>query len=191
MRKGRERMHLGIALPFAQELLAFLRKISGVTRVSMAGSLRRMKETIGDLDLLAASRTPSKVMQAWCAAPFCTRVLASGITKSSILAPDGMQREEVDVYRTLGLPWIPPELREDSGEIDAALAGRLPALVEPEDVRGDFHIHTRWSDGSDELNEMAIGLGVARRAWAEPKDLLNCLTLNHLLRWIAKKRIGS
>ena len=169
-----------------------------------------MKETIGDLDLLAASRAPSKVMQAWCTAPFCTRVLASGITKSSILTPDGVQvdlrvvepesygaalqyftgskehnvrarelavrkrlkvneygvfrtktnakvagREEADVYRALGLPWIAPELREDCGEIDAALSGRLPVLVEPQDVRGDFHIHTTWSDGSDTLEEMA------------------------------------
>ena len=210
VRKGRERMHLGIALPLAQELLAFLRKVPGVTRVSTAGSLRRMKETIGDLDLLAASRTPSTVMQAWRGAPFCTRVLAAGVTKSSILTPNGVQvdlrvvepdsygaalqyftgskehnvrvrelairkglkvneygvfntatntklagREEVDVYRAVGLPWIPPELREDSGELEAALSERLPTLVEPEEVRGDFHIHTRWSDGSDELKEMA------------------------------------
>jgi len=210
VRKGRERMHLGTALALANELLAFLKKSPGVSRVSTAGSLRRMKETIGDLDLLAASTTPQRVMEAFTAASFCARVLASGQTKSSILTPDGLQvdlrvvapesfgaalqyftgskehnvrlremasrlglkvneygvfrtstnrcvagREEADVYRALGLAWIPPELREDAGEIDAAKAGRLPRLVEAKDVKGDFHIHTTWSDGSDSLEAIA------------------------------------
>jgi len=210
VKKGRQRMHLGIALPRAQELVAFLRKVPAVSRVSIAGSLRRMKETIGDLDLLAASKQPGQVMAAFTAAPFCSRVLASGPTKSSILTPEGLQvdlrvvapesfgaalqyftgskehnvrlremasrrgfkvneygvfrnttnrriagREEADVYRALGLPWIPPELREDQGEIEAAKVGRLPALIDARDLRGDFHIHTTWSDGSDTLEEMA------------------------------------
>lgn len=208
--KGRSRMHLGIALPLAQELLAFLKTIPGVSRVSTAGSLRRMRETIGDLDLLAASARPSRVMEAFTHAPFCARVLASGQTKSSIVTSEGLQvdlrvvepdsfgaalqyftgskehnvrlremasrqgmkineygifrtrtnrklggREEAEIYRVLGLPWIPPELREDSGEIEAAKARRLPSLVEAEDLRGDFHIHTTWSDGSDSLEAMA------------------------------------
>jgi DNA polymerase (family 10) len=166
-----------------------------------------MKETIGDLDLLAASRAPARVMDAFRRSPFCTRVLAAGSTKSSILTPDGVQvdlrvvapdcfgaalqyftgskehnvhlralavrqglkvneygvfraktnrrvagREEAGVYRALGLVWMPPELREDGGEIEAAKRGTLPRLVEPDDVRGDFHIHTTWSDGSDSLD---------------------------------------
>ncbi|MBI3330555.1 MAG: DNA polymerase/3'-5' exonuclease PolX, partial [Candidatus Omnitrophica bacterium] len=208
--RGRERMHLGIALPLANELLALLRKVPGVRRVSTAGSLRRMRESIGDLDLLAASTQPLKAMEALTHSSFCARVLASGRTKSSILTPDGLQvdlrvvppesfgaalqyftgskehnvrlrelagrqglkvneygvfrlktgkrlagREEADVYKALGLVWIPPELREDAGEIDAAQAGRLPSLVEAGDLRGDFHIHTRWSDGSDPLSRVA------------------------------------
>ncbi len=216
VKRGRERMHLGLALPLANELLGFLRALPGVTRASTAGSLRRMKETIGDLDLLTASRRPSVVMGAFCRAPFCARVLASGNTKSSILTKAGVQvdlrvvdpesfgaalqyftgskehnvrlrelairrglkvneygvfrtkgnarvagREEADVYKALGLPWIPPELREDRGELDAATAGRLPDLVEADDLRGDFHIHTTWSDGSDSLEAVAQA-GAAR-----------------------------
>ena len=216
VKKGRERLHLGIALPRANELLAFLQKVPGVSRVSTAGSLRRMKETIGDLDLLAASSRPVRVMETFCSSRFCARVLASGTTKSSILTPDGLQvdlrvvepqsfgaalqyftgskehnvrlrelavrqglkvneygvfrtktrtrlagREEADVYRALGLAWIPPELREDQGEIDAAKSGRLPALIEANDLRGDFHIHTTWSDGSDRLEDVAQA-GAAR-----------------------------
>src|SRR3989338_8520211 len=216
VRKGRSRMHLGVALPLANELLAFLQNIPGVRRVSTAGSLRRMKETIGDLDLLVASTRPSSVMAAFTQAPFCARVLAAGKTKSSIVTPDGVQvdlrvvapdsfgaalqyftgskehnvrlrelasrqglkineygvfrtrtnkrlggREEVEIYRAVGLPWIPPELREDAWEIEAAKSGRLPTLVEADDLRGDFHIHTTWSDGSDSLEAMAKG-GAAR-----------------------------
>ena len=215
--KGRERMHLGVALAMANELLGLLRKTPGTTRVSVAGSLRRMKETIGDIDLLATSARPSRVMGALLASKFCARALASGSTKSSILTPQGVQvdlrvvppesfgaalqyftgskehnvrlrelavrqglkvneygvfrvktekriagREEADVYRALGLAWIPPELREDSGEIDAARSDALPALVEPKDIRGDFHVHTTWSDGSDALDTIAKA-GAARR----------------------------
>lgn len=210
VKQGRERMHLGIALPLAEALLAFLRKIPGVTRASAAGSVRRMRETIGDLDLLAASTAPERIMAALRKAPMCERVLASGPTKTSILTRDSVQvdvrvvapesfgaalqyftgskehnvrlrelavrkglkineygvfrvkgnkrlagREEEDVYRAVGVPWMPPELREDRGEIDAALAQRLPDLVDADDVKGDFHIHTTWSDGSDSLEVMA------------------------------------
>ena len=210
LRRGRERMRLGTALPLAQALLAFLAKVPGVGQTSAAGSLRRMCETIGDLDLLAASSSPRRVMAAFCSSPFVARVLARGDTKSSILTRDDLQvdlrvvpsdsfgaalqyftgskehnvrlremavrrglkvneygvfrvkggariagREEADVYAALGLPWIPPELREDRGELDAARARQLPRLVEAGDIRGDFHIHSRWSDGSDRLEVMA------------------------------------
>lgn len=209
-RQGRERMDLGTALARAHELLAFLKRMPSVSRVSTAGSLRRMKETIGDLDLLVASAQARRVMSAFTRASFCARVLVSGQTKTSILTPDGVQvdlrvvrpesfgaalqyftgskehnvrlremalrlglkvneygvfrigtnrrlagREEEEVYGALHLAWIPPELREDAGEIDAATAGRLPRLVGAKDVKGDFHIHTTWSDGSDALEVIA------------------------------------
>lgn len=210
LKQGRERMDLGTALGIAQEWLKDLRAIAGVRRVSTAGSLRRMKETIGDLDLLAAASNPGKVIEKWCRLPLCQRVLAAGGTKASILIAGGLQvdlrvvsaesfgaalqyftgskehnvrlrefalkqgmkvneygvfriksgkklagREEEDIYRVLDLPWMAPELREDQGELEAAIEGKLPQLVESKDVKGDFHIHTRWSDGSDSLEAMA------------------------------------
>jgi len=210
VKRGRQRMHLGLAMGRANALLTFLRTVPSVTRVSTAGSLRRMKETIGDLDLLVASRKPARVMEALRHSVFCARLLASGMTKTSMVTPDGVQvdvrvvepdcfgaalqyftgskehnvrlrelairkglkineygvfraktnkrvagREEADVYQTVGLPWIAPELREDQGEIAAAQSRRLPSLVEATDVRGDFHIHTNWSDGSDRLEDVA------------------------------------
>lgn len=210
LQKGQARMHLGIAWPLAQTILEFLRKVPGVTRVSSAGSLRRMRETIGDLDILAASATAQRTMKAFCESPFCQRVLVSGETKTSVLTPEGIQvdlrvvkpesfgaalqyftgskehnvhlremairqglkineygifrlknnrkiggREEADIYKALGLSWMPPELREDAGELDAAKTGKLPKLVEAEDLRGDFHIHSNWSDGNAPLADVA------------------------------------
>jgi DNA polymerase (family 10) len=209
LRKGRERMHLGMALSLSAQLLAMLRQVPGVTRASSAGSLRRMRETIGDLDLLVAAKHSARVMKALQESPYCARVLAAGTTKSSIITPDGVQvdlrvvepdsfgaalqyftgskehnvrlrelatrhglkvneygvfrlktnrriagKDEAGVYRALGMDWIPPELREDQGELDAAKSGRLPKLVELGDLRGDFHVHTNWSDGSDRLEEV-------------------------------------
>lgn len=209
-RQGSERMLLGDAYRLAEDLLALLGKVPGVRRVSMAGSLRRMRETIGDLDLLAASEAPARVMAALTRSAFCAQVLGSGDTKTSIVTPQGVQvdlrvvppksfgaalqyftgskehnvrlrefaarkglkvneygvfrvttnrwiagREEADVYKALGLRWMPPEMREDAGELDAALAGRLPRLVEAKDIRGDFHIHTDATDGRHPLDAVA------------------------------------
>ncbi len=207
--RGQERMDLGLAWSLARTVIDFLRALPEAKRVEPAGSLRRMKETIGDLDVLVASAKPAAVMRAFTTAPWCTRVLASGQTKSSILTAEGYQvdlrvvapvafgaawqyftgskehnvhlrelavrkglklneygvfsntgkrlggREEEDMYRALGLPWIPPELREDTGELEAARKGRLPTLVEAKDLRGDFHIHTNWSDGQHTLEAVA------------------------------------
>jgi DNA polymerase (family 10) len=210
VRQGRERMPLGTALMLAKELVALLERVPGVSRVSTAGSLRRMRETIGDLDLLAASRNPSKVIDVFRRSATAARVLAAGPTKASILTKDGLQvdlrvvkpesfgaalqyftgskehnvrlrdlavrqglkvneygvfrlkdnrrlagREEEDVYKALGLPWMPPEIREDQGELEAAKSGTLPRLVELKDIRADFHVHTTASDGNHPLDAMA------------------------------------
>jgi DNA polymerase (family 10) len=200
---------LGVAWPLAAALLDALREAPGVVRVSPAGSLRRMRETVGDLDLLAAAEDPEPVMARFRALPQVAEVLLSGPTKTSIRTHDGLQADlrvlqparwgtalqyftgsqahnihlrglalergfslseyalkkedgteilcaaEEEVYATLGLPYIPPELREDRGEIEAALAGRLPALVELGDLKGDLQFHTTWSDGRNSLLEMA------------------------------------
>lgn len=205
-----DRISLGTAWPVAAELLEGVRTTcSEVQEVAVAGSLRRMRATIGDIDLLAASEAPASVMRAFVALPAVAEVILSGPTKTSVRLHNGLQadlrvlepdrwgtalqyfsgsqahnvrlrelavkrglslseysfkredggeilcRDEAQVYETLGLPWIPPELREDQGEIQAALAGELPDLVEREAIRGDLHVHTDWSDGTSTLAEMA------------------------------------
>jgi len=210
LRRSGARRPLGIVWPVANELVDRLRAVPGVQQISVAGSLRRMKETIGDIDILVTSKKPEVVMEAFVKAPVVAQVLSHGPTRSSVVLDVGLQADvrvvepaaygaalqyftgskdhnvklreraikkglklneygvwklddgervagktEEDVYTSVGVPWIPPELREDLGEIDAALEGRLPALVTVEDIRGDLHIHTRWSDGSETAEAMA------------------------------------
>ncbi len=228
------RLLLGIALPAAEQVVGLLRGHRAVSRIDPAGSIRRMKETIGDIDILVASSDPAAVADAFTTLPLVKEVLAKGPTRSSILSRGNLQidlrvippdvygaalqyftgskahnialRElaiqdglklseyglfeiktgrrvagvsEEEVYARLGMGWIPPELREDGGEIAAALRGRLPDLLTEKDLRGDLHVHTNWSDGVDSLEAMAeaalargyeyiaitdhsVGLGVAR-----------------------------
>ena len=206
-RTGRTR--LGEAWPLAQEMLAALRQVRGVVQAAPAGSLRRMRETVGDLDLLVASEEPEAVMAKFRELSQVAEVMLSGSTKTSIRTHAGFQVDlrvlepsrwgtalqyftgsqahnvrlrglaleqglslseyalkrddgseilcasEEEVYATLGLPLIPPELREDRGEIEAALEDRLPDLIELEDLRGDLQFHTTRSDGRQSLLEMA------------------------------------
>lgn len=209
VKKRSERMPLQEALSLADEIISRLKRFPRVRRISPAGSLRRMKETVRDIDILITSANPRKVMEAFVKLPMVGEVLAHGDTKSSILTKTGVQvdlrvvdpscfgaasvyftgsqahnihirdmakkkglkineygvfvgkrnkriagKEEADVYKTLKLPLIPPELREDRGEIEAALKGELPRLIELSDIRGDFHIHTNRSDGAHSLKEM-------------------------------------
>ncbi len=202
------RVLLGLAWPVAEELLEQLQALPGVQAASAAGSLRRMKETVGDLDLLAAATDGEAVTAAFARFPQVAEVMLQGPTKATVILQDGLQAdlrvlprerwgsllqhftgskehnvalralalekglslseygfkrgqeeilcpEEKDVYRLLGLEWIPPELREDRGEIAAAAEGRLPALVTIDDIMGDLHAHTDWSDGVAPLEDMA------------------------------------
>jgi DNA polymerase (family 10) len=207
-RQGRFPLHR--ALFYADTLVAHLRLIPGVTDAAAAGSVRRRRETVGDLDLLVASTAPERVLRAFRAFPEVAVLLAQGPTKSSVRLRVGMQvdlrvvkpeswgaalhyftgskahnvalrtraqhrglkvseygifdahgrrlggEHEEDVFRAVGLPWIPPELREDLGELELAETGRLPRLVEEEDVLGDLHVHTNVSsDGRGPLRAMA------------------------------------
>ena len=202
------RVSLGVAWPVAAELLEQLQNLPGVQVVSAAGSLRRMKATVGDLDLLAAAEDGEKVTAAFARFPQVAEVVLQGPTKATVILQDGLQAdlrvlprerwgsllqyftgskehnvalrslaqskglslseygykrgdqeilcpEEADVYDALGLPWIPPELREDWGEIEAALKKRLPKLLEIGDIRGDLHVHSDWSDGVAPIEELA------------------------------------
>lgn len=209
LKKRSSRIPLGIALPIAEEIVSYIRQFPFALKVDACGSLRRMKETIGDLDILVASQEEEKVMQAFIKWPEVQEILAVGTTKSSIVTKMGIQvdlrvvepesygaalqyftgsqahniklREiairkglklneygifrieddrkiagghEEEVYAALGLPWIPPELREDQGEIEAAKLNQLPNLVELKDILGDLHVHTDWSDGASTVEEM-------------------------------------
>lgn len=205
-----DRIPLGTAWPVALDLLEGLKAACpDVLEATVAGSLRRTKSTIGDIDLLASSTAPESVMRAFADLPVVAEVVLSGQTKTTVrlhnglqvdlrvLEPDhwgaalqyftgsqahnirvreiaqnqnlslseyGFKREdgslilcpqETGVYETLGLSWVPPELREDRGEIQAAVADRLPSLVGWDDILGDLHAHTDWSDGAGTLEEMA------------------------------------
>ncbi len=204
-----DRIPLGTAWPFAHSLMSYLGKVDGVQAVDVGGSLRRMRETVGDLDLLAAAADSSQVMEAFCGHADVIEVLGKGETKSSVEFSSGIRAQlwvhpperfgtalqyatgskdhnvrlrelalkqglslsdqafqqddggeilcgtEQEVYSKLGLPWIPPELREDRGEVQAAMAGELPDLITVEDIRFELHCHTTWSDGSLSVKEMA------------------------------------
>lgn len=208
LKKGRERLPVGIALPVAEEIVAVLRKKCPGCPVHLAGSIRRRRETAKDIDLLVASEKPARVMEVFTALPLVSEITASGETKSSIRTREGIQvdlrvvepksigaalcyftgskahnirirdlavrqglkineygifkgekwlggRTEEEVFQAVGLPYIPPELREDRGEIEAAQAGELPLLVEMKDIQGDLHVHSKYSDGSASLVEIA------------------------------------
>jgi len=213
-----ERISIFEASLIADDVVAYLKKLPLVGRVSPAGSLRRMKETVGDIDILATGKKGAEIIRYFTRFPQTVRILAEGGTKGSIvvkaetgerqvdlrivdapaygaallyftgskahniklrgMAKDkGLKiseygvfkgerriagREEEDVYKVLGMPWIPPEIREDGGEVEAALEKRLPALVSCDDIRGDLHVHSDWSDGTVTiagLAEIARGLG--------------------------------
>jgi DNA polymerase (family 10) len=218
------RTPIGVALPLAERIVAALAALPEVRKISVAGSLRRFRETVGDIDILVTSRAPEKVIRYFTHLDDVARVLAEGSTKGSVVTRDKIQADlrvveeasygsalnyftgskehnirlreialqkgmklseygvfkaagagkgrrkageaakkevrvagktEEDVYRALGLPYIPPEIREDSGEIEAARAGELPELVEIEDIRGDLHCHSSYSDGAATLAEVA------------------------------------
>jgi len=208
-RSGRERMPLGAALLLAEDILPRLRALPEVRQIEAAGSLRRMKETVKDIDILVTSSSPARVMEVFVGLPNVAEVLAHGETKSSVRLREGIQTDlrvvepesfgaalqyftgskqhnirvrelaqrrglkvseygvfeeqsnrrvagktEEEVYAAVGLPWFPPELREDGGEIEAALEGRLPALVSVADIRGDLQMHSTWSDGAHPVAEL-------------------------------------
>jgi DNA polymerase (family 10) len=209
LKRGRERQPLGKVLPIANNILEHLKKNAPVAKIDIAGSLRRWKDTIKDIDLLATSDNPEKVMNAFVHLPKVKEILMHGPTKSSVIISENLQvdlrvvekesygaalayftgskehnirlreiaikkglklneyglfrekdnkrlggEKETDVYTILGLPYIPPELREDRGEIEAALSGTLPSLLTLEDIKGDLHVHSRWSDGSHTFEEL-------------------------------------
>lgn len=209
-RQRSTRIPLGIALPLVKEIVEALKKSGFIEKIEPAGSLRRRKETVGDIDILATSNDAHAAIEAFVHLPVVKDVIGKGSTKATIVTREAIQvdlrimesksfgtslqyftgskehniklrdlarqkgfklseydLEEIStgrkvycesddgVYRKLGLLPIPPEIREDAGEIEAAISGKLPQLVEYKDIKGDFHVHTDWSEGSNTLVEMA------------------------------------
>lgn len=203
------RLTLAAATPQAEALIAYLRSAPGIGQVAMAGSYRRARETVGDLDILATSSRPESVIEHFISYGAVDHVVASGGTRATIVLRGGLQVDlrvvedssygaalhyftggkahniairrlgqqhglkineygvfrgerriagdtEESVFRAVDLPYIPPELREDRGEIEAARTGRLPKLIEYGDLCGDLHCHTKASDGHNSLEEMAL-----------------------------------
>ncbi len=212
LRQGiKGRYLVGDILPVAGEIERQIALHPAVRQVSIAGSARRRRETIGDLDLVATSPEPGRVMTFFCSLPQVGRVIEQGPTRSTVVLASGLQvdlrvvpaasfgaalqyftgskdhnialrrrasaqnrklneygltnlstgqflagKDEEEVYRALGLPLIPPEIRENKGEIAAAEAGTLPALVGYDSVQGDLHVHSDWSNGTLPITEMAL-----------------------------------
>ncbi|MGB9642354.1 MAG: DNA polymerase/3'-5' exonuclease PolX, partial [Candidatus Ratteibacteria bacterium] len=213
-KRTHQRISLGIALPVVDEIVKYMKQVC--KDISPCGSLRRMKETIGDIDILCTADHKNRVVKRFVSYPGVQSIIAEGETKASIIIKDHMLqmdlrvvepesygaalqyftgskehniklrtiakekglkiseygvfkgeyriagKTEEEIYKIFGMPLIPPELREDRGEIEAAIAGKLPHLVEYADIRGDFHIHTNYSDGISTIEEIvkkAIEMG--------------------------------
>ncbi len=209
-RKRSTRILLSAAEPVVEEILAYLKGMEGLEHITPAGSYRRCKETVGDIDILATASRPEEIVSAFVRMPMVEEVLGKGPTKGSVIVKETIQVDlrivehrsfgtalqyftgskehnvslrqvaldrgyslseyslkrlidgqdlvfsnEEDIYETLGMKYIQPELREDRGEIDAALKGKLPELVTLKDIRGDLHVHSEWSDGQGTIQEMA------------------------------------
>jgi DNA polymerase (family 10) len=263
-----QRMGIVDALPIARSLVDRLRAMKEVKQAEIAGSLRRRRETVGDVDLICSLKSEaaaSEVAAAFVKFPEVERILGQGITKASVLTVGGLQvdlrmvppenfgaallyftgskdhnvklrgraltlgltlnewglyrldeydkatkktgeapqvkpiasRTETEVYEKLGLPFIAPELRESRGEVEAALAGKLPTLISQSDIRGDLHMHTTASDGTasiEQMAEAAIALGykyVAITDHSKSQVVANGLSAERLLKHVAAIRKAS
>lgn len=211
MRTKEQRIPIGVALPLADEIMASMRERIAVRNLTPAGSLRRFRETIGDIDLMGTAEDAQSLLDTFTSLPQVREVLAKGGTKASIVTNRNLQADfrvvphdaygsllqyftgskqhnislreravrqglslseygitvvetgrlekfatEEAFYARLGLPYIPPEIREGTHEIEMAEENALPKLVEFSDVKGDLHVHSKWSDGRDSIEQMAL-----------------------------------
>jgi len=210
MRRKDQRIPIGQALPVVEDILKSLSSLPGVKNMIPAGSLRRFRETVGDIDIMGTADNPEKVINKFVALPVVKEVLARGPTKASVLLSPGLQADlrmvehdsfgsllqyftgskqhnitlrtkyqkkglklseygitdvahdrlekfttEEAFYKRLGMQYIPPEIREDQGEIELSEKHSIPRLVDLRDIKGDFHVHSKWSDGNNTIEDMA------------------------------------
>ena len=208
LKRGKERMTLAQAILVADEFVRPLEKLAEVKKISTAGSLRRQKETVRDIDILVVSDKPKKVMETFTRLPQVSDISAGGETKSSVRTKDDVQvdcrvveqksfgaallyftgsknfniklrqiairkglklneygifrkekfvcgKTEEEMFKALGMSYVEPELREDNGEVELAQKFKLPKLIESRDIKGDLHVHSKWSDGANTIEEMA------------------------------------
>ncbi len=206
---SQQRISIGLAYPIVKRIIAELQRNPHMKDIQAAGSLRRMRETVGDIDILVSGAKGAEIVKAFANMRGVTQVLAAGDTRGSVRVEEGVQvdvrvvceddfgsalqyftgskehnihlreiakkkgfkineygifkgdkkvggRFEQEIYRILGMDWIPPELRENRGEIEAAQKGTLPNLIKLSDIKGDLHNHSNWSDGTPTLEEMAV-----------------------------------
>uniref|UniRef100_A0A7V0Z417 DNA polymerase beta n=1 Tax=candidate division WOR-3 bacterium TaxID=2052148 RepID=A0A7V0Z417_UNCW3 len=207
--RSHERLSIAVAESIASGVIEYLKNNAPVSQISPAGSLRRWKETIGDIDILVTGKDHKKIVEVFTHYPEAEQVISAGETKSSILVQGGVQvdirivdkksygaalqyftgskahnvklrgiavdkkwklneyglfegerviagENEEGVYKKLGLQWIPPELREDRGEVELALKNELPRLLELSDIKGDLQMHSIYSDSSATIEELAL-----------------------------------
>jgi len=207
-KRSKGRFLLGDILPRVKEVYEKLKSLKEVERIDAVGSIRRMKETIGDVDFLVISKNPKPIMDFFVSLPGVIKIWGKGNTKASVRMREGFDMDirvlpkrsygaalqyftgskehnialrkiaiekglklseyglfkgpkmiagekEEEIYEKLGMDWIPPELREDRGEIEAALKHKLPKIIEYKDIKGDLHVHSKWDGGKNSIEEIA------------------------------------
>jgi len=207
LKKSKGRFLLGEILPKVKDIYEKLKSLKEVEKIDYCGSIRRMKETIGDVDFLVISKNPEKVMDFFVSLPGIVKIWGKGKTKASVRMKEGFDmdirvvpkksygsalqyftgskehnivlrkiaidkglklseyglfkgskmiasEDEKEIYKKLGLEWIPPEMRENQGEIELALKGKLPKIIEYQDIKGDLHCHCNWDGGANSIEEM-------------------------------------
>jgi DNA polymerase (family 10) len=207
LKRSKGRFLLGEILPRVKEVYEKLKSLKEVEKIDLAGSVRRMKETIGDVDFLVISKNPQIVMDFFVSLPGVIKIWGKGTTKASVRMREGFDMDirvvparsygsalqyftgskehniairkiaidkglklseyglfrgekmiagktEEEIYKTLGMDWIPPEMRENQGEIEAALSGKLPRIIGYKDIKGDLHCHSSWDGGANTIMEM-------------------------------------
>ncbi len=208
LKRSKGRFLLGEIMPTVKEVYQKLKNLKNVERIDLAGSVRRMKETIGDVDFLIISKKPEKVMDFFVSLPGIIKIWGKGMTKASVRMKEGFDMDirvvparsygsalqyftgskehniatrkialdkglklseyglfrdkrmiagktEEEIYKALKMQWIPPELRENQGEIELALRGKLPKIIDYKDIKGDLHCHSNWDGGANSIEEIA------------------------------------